>query len=120
MELFVPMRWLKTFLTFGDKLFDETLAELFNKPTAYDKMDTSYYYDRYRKEMDAAAFERKFESWSRSDLIKQIKNYEKEKQSQSPRSLQKKKSVLKEQANKDANKFLGEAFDEAFRSQKMY
>ena len=75
-------------------------------------------YDTYRRAWSEINFEKKFERWPRSDLIKQIKMYEVEKQTQFLRLWQKVKlswNNFMEQFDTTEKKVLGHAFDEAFK-----
>ena len=80
--------------------------------------DAVHYYDRYRRAWSEINFEKKFERWPRSDLIKEIKMYEVEKQTQFFRLWQKEKSSwnnFMEHYHGTKKKVLGQAFDETFK-----
>ena len=109
----MPKRWLKTFLSIGDKCVDHFLGKICGKTTKCQPEDVVAYYDNYRRTWAEINFENKFSSWTRSDLIKQIKMYETEKHNHKNDKLSWKMS--REEFLSTETKALGQAFDKAFK-----
>jgi hypothetical protein len=118
LELVLPERWYKILLSVWDKCIDDLLAKIFSKRQTEKCQDAVQYYDNYRRTWSTINFETQFESWPRSDLIKQIKMYEIEKQARFQRLHPKKKpswNSFMVNFHGSENKVLAQAFDEAFK-----
>ena len=80
--------------------------------------DAVNYYDRHRQTWSTINFETQFETWPRSDLIKQIKMYEIEKQAQFQSFCPRKRQLctyFMERIHVPKKNVLAQAFDEAFK-----